>query len=467
MNNSSEGHKPDAQEIKRAAAVEIIYSLHDKPPFVEAFFAALQHLLAIFVPIITPTLVISGVLGLDLKTSSYLVSMALFVSGLATFVQIHKVGPIGSGLLSIQGTSFTFLGACVSIGKASGLGVVFTTCMAASPVEMIISRFIPHAKKVITPLVSGIVVTMIGMSLIKVGITNCGGGVAAQNAGTFGSFKYLGMAALVFIAIIIFNRSKNPLLRMSSIVIGMGVGYIISIFLGWVDFSQLKQLDLIAIPIPFKFGVGFNISGFISLTFLYLITTIESIGDLTATSMVSNEPIEGDLYVKRVAGGVLGDGFNSFLAGLFNTFPNTTFSQNNGVIQLTGVASRYIGYYIAGLLMILGIFPMIGGVFKLMPDAVLGGGTIIMFGTIAAAGIKIIASHVIDRRGLLIMAISFGLGLGVTFVPDILNNFPPLLKSIFSSGITTGGLSAILCNILLPKSLREKQIERVEDEIGL
>jgi xanthine permease XanP len=144
------------------------------------------------------------------------------------------------------------------------------------------------------------------------------------------------------------------------------------------------------------------------------------------------------------------------LAGIFNTFPNTTFSQNNGVIQLTGVASRYIGYFIAVFLVILGLFPIIGGVFKLIPDAVLGGGTLIMFGTIAAAGINIMASHAINRRGLLIIAVSYGLGMGVLFAPEILDNFPPLIKSVFSSGITTGGLSAILLNILLPRSEREK-----------
>jgi xanthine permease XanP len=308
---------------------------------------------------------------------------------------------------------------------------------------------------------------MIGMSLIKVGITNCAGGFGAKAAGEFGAYKYLGMAALVLVIIIICNRSKNPMIRLSSIVIGMGVGYILSAFIGWIDFSGLKHIKAISIPIPFRFGIGFSVSGFIAMAILYLITTIESIGDLTATSMVSRQPIEGDLYVKRISGGVLGDGFNSMLAGIFNTFPNTTFSQNNGVIQLTGVASRYIGYFIALFLIILGLFPIIGGVFKLMPDAVLGGGTIIMFGTIAAAGIKIIASHVIDRRGLLIMAVSFGLGMGVTFMPEILDKFPPLIKSVFSSGITTGGLSAIILNVLLPKSLRERKLEAIEEEIGL
>ncbi|PID59107.1 xanthine permease XanP [candidate division KSB3 bacterium] len=465
MNQSYESER--TQEQQKQAGADIIYGLNDTPPILETLFAALQHLLAIFVGIVSPTLIISGALGLDLATSSYLVSMALFVSGLATLIQIRKIGPIGSGLLSIQGTSFTFLGTCIGIGKDAGLSAIFGTCLAGSPIEMIVSRFIPHAKKVITPLVSGIVVTMIGATLIRVGITSCAGGFASKSAGTFGSFKHLGMAALVLFVIILFNRSKNPFLRMSSIVIGMGVGYIVSAFLGWIDFSALKNLEMLAIPIPFKYGISFSLSGFIAILLLYVITTIESIGDLTATSLVSGEPIKGDLYMKRIAGGVLGDGFNSALAAVFNTFPNTTFSQNNGVIQLTGVASRRVGYAISGLLMLIGIFPVVGGVFKLMPEPVLGGGTLIMFGTIAAAGIKIISSNVIDRRGLLIIAISFGFGLGVTFEPGILDHFPPLLKSIFNSGITTGGLTAILANILLPKSLREKKVERLEEEIGI
>ena len=186
------------------------------------------------------------------------------------------------------------------------------------------------------------------------------------------------------------------------------------------------------------------------IALVYLITTIESIGDLTATSMVSREPIQGELYIQRIKGGILGDGFNSALAAVFNTFPNTTFSQNNGVIQLTGVASRYVGMYIAGFLVLLGLFPVIGGVFQQMPKPVLGGATIIMFGTVAAAGIKIIASEDIDRRSMMIIAVSFGMGLGVQLIPQVLNHFPETLKNIFSSPITTGGLTAIIMNLVLP-----------------
>lgn len=238
---------------------------------------------------------------------------------------------------------------------------------------------------------------------------------------------------------------------MSSIVIGLVVGYIVSIFLGKVDLSGLKDLPVISVPIPFKYGFGFNWAAFIPIAFIYLITTIESIGDLTATSMVSGEPIEGDLYIKRIKGGILGDGVNSALAATFNTFPNTTFSQNNGVIQLTGVASRYVGIYIAGFLVLLGLFPVIGGIFQQMPKPVLGGATIIMFGTVAAAGIKIIASQPIDRRAMMIMAISFGLGLGVQLVPAFLNQMPVIIQRVFGSPITTGGLVAIVSNIVLPR----------------
>ena len=165
--------------------------------------------------------------------------------------------------------------------------------------------------------------------------------------------------------------------------------------------------------------------------------------------MISGLPIEGDSYLKRVSGGVMADGFNSFLAGVFNSFPNSIFAQNNGIIQLTGVASRYVGYYIAAMLVLLGLFPIVGAVFSLMPDPVLGGATLLMFGTVAAAGIRIISSQQINRKATLVLAVSLSLGLGVELMPDILKTAPEAIKSIFSSGITTGGLTAILANALI------------------
>lgn len=434
---------------KSELKAELIYGLNDRPPLRETLFAALQHLLAIFVAIITPPLIIAGALKLDIETTSFLVSMALFASGVSTFIQCRRIGGIGTGLLCIQGTSFSFIGPIISAGLTGGLPVIFGACMAASTVEMLISRLLKYTRKIITPLVSGIVVTLIGMSLIKVGITACGGGAVAKSNGTFGSFEHVGLAALVLLLIIFFNRSSNRYLHMSSIVIGLVIGYAVAWCMGLVDFSSVQSYGGFNIPVPFKYGLSFDWSAFIALGLVYLITAIEAYGDITANSLISGEPVEGKTFVKRASGGILADGFNSMLAGVFNSFPNSVFAQNNGMIQLTGVASRYVGYYIAGFLILLGLFPAVGLVFSLMPEPVLGGATLLMFGTVASAGIRIIAAQTIDRKATLVMALSFSLGLSVELVPEILSQLPETVRNIFSSGITTGGVTAILANALI------------------
>ena len=208
-------------------------------------------------------------------------------------------------------------------------------------------------------------------------------------------------------------------------------------------------MGAINIPIPFKYGLDFNLSAFIAVALIYFITSIEAYGDITANSMIGGEPIEGEKFMKRVQGGVLADGLNSIIAGVFNSLPNSIFAQNNGLIQLTGVASRYIGYFIAVFLVILSAFPIIGGVFSLMPEPVLGGAALLMFGTVAASGVRIIASQKIDRKAILVLAVSFAFGLGVELVPEILSQFPEWIKGTFSSGITTGGVVAILSNVLI------------------
>ena len=438
---------------------ELIYGLNDRPPIRETIFAALQHLLAIFVAIITPPLIISSALKFDLDTTGFLVSMSLFVSGLATFIQCRRFGPIGAGLLCIQGTSFSFISPIIGAGMLGmingkmnvemGLSYIFGACLVASVVEMVVSRLLPYTRKIITPLVSGIVVSLIGMCLIKAGINSCGGGQSAVDAGTFGSLQNLGLALLVLVSIIFFNRSNNRFLRMGSIVLGLLIGCVAAYALNMIDFSSLKGSGSLNIPVPFKYGLNFDLGTIIGIGLIYLVTAVEAFGDITANSLISGEPVEGPVFLKRAQGGVLADGFNSFLAAVFNSFPNSIFAQNNGMIQLTGVASRYVGYFIAGALVLLGLFPVVGKVFSLIPDPVLGGATLLMFGTVAAAGIRIIASTEITRKAVLVMAISFAMGLSVELVPGILDKMPDLIKNIFSSGITTGGLTAILANAFI------------------
>lgn len=434
---------------------QVIYGLDDRPPPAEALVVALQHLLAIFVGIVTPTLIISGPLGLDPGTTNYLISMALIVSGVATFIQIRTVGPVGSGLLSIQGTSFAFISPLIAAGTAvgggaGGLAMIFGIQFAGAFVEVALSQFIPAMRRILTPVVTGTVVSLIGLSLIDAGVNDMAGGVGSED---FGSLRNLALAGLVLVVIVALNRSRNQYLRMGAIVIGLLVGYVVAAVMGMVSFAGLGELPIVNAPIPFRYGFDFDVALFVPVAFIFLITAIESTGDLTATSMVSDEPIEGEVYVRRIKGGVLGDGVNSLLAAAFNTFPNTTFSQNNGVIQLTGVASRYVGYFLAGLLVLFGLFPIVPAIITAMPRPVLGGATIVMFGTVAAAGIKIIASSEsgLDRRDVLILAVSLSLGLGVELVPDALAELPTTVTTVFGSPITTGGLTALLLNLVLPR----------------
>jgi xanthine permease XanP len=257
----------------------------------------------------------------------------------------------------------------------------------------------------------------------------------------------------VLAIIIVLNMTGNRYMRMGSIAIGLAIGYVISLALGIVNLSALSNLPWVRLPIPFRYGMSFDFAAYLPFALLYLITAIETIGDLTATSAVSKQPIKGPVYFRRIKGGVLGDGINSLMAAVFNTFPNTTFSQNNGVIQMTGVGSRYVGFFVAGLFALLGLLPLVGGIFQAIPQPVLGGATIIMFGSIAVAGINILASTPIDRRSLIIIAASLALGLGVVYVPEILEGKPALIRNVLSSGISTGGLTAILLNWLLPYNM--------------
>ncbi|RLT92082.1 uracil-xanthine permease family protein [Ketobacter sp.] len=446
---------------------DLIYPLDARPPALEATFAAIQHVLASFVGIITPTLIIGGVLGLG-EHIPYLISMALMVSGVGTFIQARRPLKVGAGMICVQGTSFAFLGSILAAGfiakgKGGGpdeiLSLIFCICFLGAFIEIFLSQVMHKLKRVITPLVTGIVITIIGVSLIKVGMTDLAGGFKAKD---FGSLENLGLGLFVLTLIIILNRSRNQWLRLTSIVIGLAAGFVVAGLMGKLNFSHLGNLPLVSIPVPFKYGFSFDLSAFIPIALIYVITTIETTGDITANCLISKQPIEGETYLQRIKGGVLGDGVNSALAAVFNTFPNTTFSQNNGVIQLTGIASRYVGMYIAALLVLLGVFPIIGGVLQQIPKPVLGGATLVMFGTVAAAGVKILAGEELDRRKMLIMAVSFGVGLGVSMVPNLLEVTPKLVQNVFGSPITTGGLTAIVLNLILPEEAGKEEVGKAE-----
>lgn len=435
----------------------MIYRLDDRPPNGPAILAAIQHILASIVGIVTPALIIGGVLGLG-EHIPYLVAMSLFVSGVATFIQCRRFGPVGSGLLSVQGTSFAFVGAILAAGfavKGRGgtpediLAMIFGLCLVGCLVEIGLSQFVGRLRRIITPTVTGIVITIIGLSLVKVGFTDFAGGATAGEA--LGEPVNLLLGFIVVAAILVLTFQRNPTVRISAIMAGLVIGFVVAALLGKVDFSSAGSGPLIALPIPFRYGIDFDLALFLPIAFIYLITAIETTGDLTANSIIAGEPVRGDLYMARIKGGILADGVNSGLAAVFNTFPNTTFSQNNGVIQMTGVASRHVGMIIAVILVVLGFFPVIGNAFLLVPKPVLGGATLVLFGTIAVAGIRILASEPIDRRKAYIMAVSFGLGLGLTLVPDATQHLPDFIRQVFATPITLSGLSAIILSLVIPE----------------
>ncbi|WP_405077932.1 NCS2 family protein [Pectobacterium versatile] len=439
---------------------ELIYHLEDRPPLPQTLFAASQHLLAMFVAVITPALLICQALGLPAQDTQRIISMSLFASGLASILQIKTWGLVGSGLLSIQGTSFNFVTPLIMGGLAlknggadvpTMMAALFGTLMVASFTEIILSRFLHLTRRIITPLVSGIVVMIIGLSLIQVGLTSIGGGYAAMGNNTFGAPKNLLLAGAVLLVIILLNRQRNPYLRVASLVIAMAVGYLGAWLMGMLPENAPAQNDtIIMVPTPLHYGLGFDWNLLIPLMLVFMVTSLETIGDITATSDVSEQPVRGPLYMKRLKGGVLANGLNSCLSAVFNTFPNSCFGQNNGVIQLTGVASRYVGFVVSLMLIALGLFPAVSGFVQHIPEPVLGGATIVMFGTIAASGVRIVSREPLNRRAIMIIALSLAVGLGVSQQPLILQFAPDWIKTLLSSGIAAGGITAIVLNIVFP-----------------
>ncbi|GAA0495861.1 nucleobase:cation symporter-2 family protein [Tatumella terrea] len=438
---------------------ELLYGLNEKIPAVPALFAAIQHMLASIVGVITPPLIIGSTLGLN-SYLPWLISMSLFASGLGTLVQAGRFFSIGAGMICLQGTSFAFLGVIISGGlmlKGQGaspeqmLAMIFGCNLAAAIIPLIVSRFIHTFSRLLTPLVTGSVIVLIGISLINVSISDWGGGFGAAD---FGSPANLGLGALTVLVIVLMNCSRSPWLRLSGIVTGIVAGSLVAWLTGTFHPQFSTPGSLMTQPIPFRFGLDFTPSLFIPVALVSLISIIEAVGDLTANCMLSKQPVEGPEFEKRIQGGILGDGVSCLLAATFSSFPNTTFAQNNGVIQMTQVASRYAGFWIGGIFVLLGLFPMFSHVLEQLPKPVLGGATLVMFGNVVAAGIRIMTREPIDSRGMLIIAIAFGVGLGIESQPEVLKAFPAMIRNMFQSAVTSGGMLAILLNLILPRRTR-------------
>ena len=428
-------------------------------PWRVALLVGAQHVLAMFVGIITVPLLVAGAVGLPREETAYLVSMALFASGLSTLVQVGGLGPVGSRLLAVQGTSFAFLLPLIQAGKAGGLPLMLGMSLAFAPVEIVLALGLGRLRRVFTPLVSGVVVLLLGLSLIPVGMKGIAGGLGGSDGGSGApAWAGLAVAAVVVAVVLALNAVRSPWARMGAVPTALLVGYGLCLILtgsggvgaGSAEATATTPMAWVYLPVPFKYGLSFQWAHALPFVFSYLVTTLETLGDVTATSQLSGEPVAGPRYWRRVRGGVLADSFNSILAALCNSFPNTTFAQNNGVIQLTGVASRQVGYWVGGLLCGLGLLPGVSRGVALLPGPVLGAVTCLLFGFVATAGLRILQRLDLTHRDLLVVAFGLAAGVGVGAAPEVLDPLPEAFRAVFANAVTTGGVAALLLNMVLP-----------------
>lgn len=422
--------------------IDLMYGIDDKPSLLSQILLGLQHIFAAFGGIIVVPLVISSSLGFDAKISTALISASILAAGIATFIQAKGIGRVGARVACIMGTDFTFVTPAIAVGSVAGLPGIIGATILGSFVEIIASFFIKPLMKLFPPLVTGTVICLIGLTLLPVSIDWAAGGTGSVN---YGSLKNILIAILVMSITLLLNHYGKGMISTASILIGMAAGYIICIPLGMVDFSSISEASWVSLPKIFEYGVDFNPKYVISFIPAYFVTVIETVGCLKAIGQVSG--LKDD--ESRIGQGVLADGVGSMLAGILGTFPNTTFSQNVGLIPLTKVASRYVVMMAGVILVILGLFPKFAALINIMPQPVLGGVGIVMFGTVAASGIQTLSRVKLTNRNLLIIATSIGLGLGVTFRPEVLGQLPEGLKMIFASGISTGTITALVLNIVL------------------
>ena len=433
--------------------INLMYGVNDNPSLAKKILFGIQHIFAAFGGIIVVPLVIASALGLDAKTTTTLISATILASGLATIIQAKGVGKVGSRVACIMGTDFTFVSPSISVGSVLGLpGIIGATILGAF-LEIILSFFIKPLMKFFPPLVTGTVVCLIGLTLLPVAIDWAAGGSGAAD---YGDLKNIGVAAFVLVVTLILNRSKKGIISSASILIGMVIGYIVCIPLGMVDFNEVKEASWISIPRIFEYGVTFDFKALIAFLPAYFVTTIETVGCLKAVGESSNI----EMKEEQIGAGVLADGVGSIIGGIVGSFPNTSFSQNVGVISLTKVASKYVAVMAGIILVTLGFLPKIAALVTQIPQPVLGGVGIVMFGTVAAAGIKTLSKVKLTERNLLIIAISIGLGLGVTFRPDFIAKLPESIKMVFSSGISLGTIAALVLNLVL----KEDKLENIVTE---
>jgi len=437
---------------------QLLFELDDKPPVLGAAFVGFQHLLAIIGGILTAPFLIALGMGLNAQDSAYVISSALVVSGFATLVQINRVGMLGAGLLSIQGTSFAFIGIMIfayqklALNMTSGeaLGALFGSSAACAVLMLVLSLFIRQLKNIITTNVAGATIILIGLSLIQSTLQNLAGAFDAAGGLEGSGISHLMLAGVVFAIIVVIASLRQVWLRLSSITIGLAVGILAALQMGIADFSGVTEGDIFFIPEFWHYPLTVDIQVMVLIMPIFLVSAMESIGDITATNNLSGLETGTPDYWLRIRGGIMATAFNSFIAALFCTFPSTTFSQNNGVIRLTGVCSRYVGNYVAGFLIILGCLPIVTAVFQRIPSEVIFGATLLMFMLVAFSGFRVVEMAHPKARDWTVVALAIVLGYVISMYIDRVPNVSPEIIILLQFPVSTGALVALILEFVIP-----------------
>jgi xanthine permease len=438
------------------------------PPMASAIPLGIQHVLAMFVSNVTPAIIIAGAAGFGFGSNSpdfhnliYMIQMAILFAGVATLLQTIGFGPVGARLPIVQGTSFAFIPIMIPLVAGKGvdsMAILMSGVIIGGIFHALLATQIGKIRFALPPLVTGLVVTMIGLALVKVGIQYAAGGVPAIGTPEYGSLQNWSVALIVIFTTLGFKFFARGMLSVAAVLIGLIVGYIAAYFMGMVSFAKIGAAASFALPNPFHFGFEFSFAAVIGFCLMAFISAIETVGDVTG---ITKGGAGREATAKEITGATWADGIGTAIAGVFGSLPNTSFSQNVGLIAMTGVMSRTVVTIGAIFLIICGLIPKVGAIISTIPIEVLGGGVIVMFGMVVAAGISMLADVNWNRRNMVIFAIAISIGLGLQLEPGALQHLPGTAQVLLSSGLLPAAFIAIILNLVLPEDIDEEQTEEL------
>ena len=443
---------------KSNSSVSNIYQLEGRVPVSRAIPFGLQHILAMFVANISPIIIVAGASGVSGRQLAMLIQSAMLIAGIGTLIQLFPLWKIGSGLPIVMGISFTFVSIMCYIGANYGYGTIMGAVLIGGLIEGCLGLFAKYWMKIISPIVSASVVTAIGFSLLSVGSTSFGGGSGSEN---FGSVENWILGTITLLCCILFNIFAKSYWKQLSVLFGLVVGYLVAIPMGLVDFSSLAGTGVIALPHLMPFKMEFHLNAIISVALIFLVSATETIGD---TQALANSGLNRSATTKEISGSLACDGFISSLSSLFGCMPITSFSQNVGLVAMTKVVNRFTIATGALIMILAGIFPIFGAVLATLPDAVLGGCTIMMFGTIVVSGLQMIGKCGYSQRNITIVALSLSIGIGFTQVPELFSVFPKIIETVFAENcVAVVFLVAVILNLILPQNMEAFEEKATEN----